>query len=175
MMDSFQRTREKLINRQHADSSDVTLPVGRLWQGILALPLTGAFDPVRAQIVMGSLLNGIVRYEAEFVIIDITGIPTVDTIVVQRLLKAISAARLMGADCIISGIRPQLAQTMVQLGIELNTASRANLADAFALALRRMGKVVVRQCPMEQAELVLGYDDGHYPNREDGRRADGYN
>ena len=117
----------------------------KLWQGILALPLIGTLDSARTQVVMENLLESIVRYEADIAIIDITGVPTVDTLVAQHLLKTVAAARLMGADCIISGIRPQIAQTMVHLGVELNVISKANLADAFALALRRLGKMVVNQ------------------------------
>jgi rsbT co-antagonist protein RsbR len=117
----------------------------KLWQGVLALPLIGTLDSARTQVVMENLLESIVRYEADIAIIDITGVPTVDTLVAQHLLKTVAAARLMGADCIISGIRPQIAQTMVHLGVELNVVSKASLADAFALALRRLGKAVVNQ------------------------------
>jgi rsbT co-antagonist protein RsbR len=145
MMDTFQRAREEVILRQQTEISELSTPVVKLWEGILALPLIGTLDSARTQIVMENLLDSIVRYEADIAIIDITGVPTVDTLVAQHLLKTVAAARLMGADCIISGIRPQIAQTMVHLGVELNVVSKANLSDAFALALRRLGKMVVNQ------------------------------
>jgi rsbT co-antagonist protein RsbR len=145
MMECFQRAREEVIIRQQTEISELSTPVVKLWQGILALPLIGTLDSARTQVVMENLLDSIVRYEADIAIIDITGVPTVDTLVAQHLLKTVAAARLMGADCIISGIRPQIAQTMVHLGVELNVISKANLSDAFALALRRLGKVVVNQ------------------------------
>jgi rsbT co-antagonist protein RsbR len=143
MMETFQRAREDVIIRQQTEISELSTPVVRLWQGILALPLIGTLDSARTQVVMENLLDSIVRFEADIAIIDITGVPTVDTLVAQHLLKTVAAARLMGADCIISGIRPQIAQTMVHLGVELNVVSKANLSDAFALALRRVGKAVV--------------------------------
>jgi rsbT co-antagonist protein RsbR len=143
MMETFQRAREEVIIRQQTEISELSTPVVRLWQGILALPLIGTLDSARTQVVMENLLDSIVRFEADIAIIDITGVPTVDTLVAQHLLKTVAAARLMGADCIISGIRPQIAQTMVHLGVELNVVSKANLSDAFALALRRLGKTVV--------------------------------
>jgi rsbT co-antagonist protein RsbR len=145
MMETFQRAREEVIIRQQTEISELSTPVVKLWQGILALPLIGTLDSARTQVVMENLLDSIVRYEADIAIIDITGVPTVDTLVAQHLLKTVAAARLMGADCIISGIRPQIAQTMVHLGVELNVVSKANLSDAFALALRRLGKMVVSQ------------------------------
>jgi rsbT co-antagonist protein RsbR len=145
MMDSYQRTREEVIIRQQTEIAELSTPVVRLWQGILALPLIGTLDSARTQVVMENLLDSIVRYEADIAIIDITGVPTVDTLVAQHLIKTVAAARLMGADCIISGIRPQIAQTMVHLGVELNVISKANLSDAFAQALRRLGKMVVNQ------------------------------
>jgi rsbT co-antagonist protein RsbR len=114
----------------------------KLWEGILALPLIGTLDSARTQIVMENLLQQIVTSGAEIAIIDITGVLTVDTLVAQHLIKTISAARLMGADCILSGIRPQIAQTIEHLGLELNVVSKATMADALALALRRSGKVV---------------------------------
>ena len=143
MMDTFQREREDVILRQQSEISELSTPVVKLWQGVLALPLIGTLDSSRTQVVMENLLDSIVRYEADIAIIDITGVPTVDTLVAQHLLKTVAAARLMGADCIISGIRPQIAQTMVHLGVELNVVSKATLADAFALALRRLGRAVV--------------------------------
>jgi rsbT co-antagonist protein RsbR len=145
MMDAYQRAREDVIVRQQTEIAELSTPVVKLWQGVLALPLIGTLDSARTQVVMENLLESIVRYEADIAIIDITGVPTVDTLVAQHLLKTVAAARLMGADCIISGIRPQIAQTMVHLGVELNVISKASLADAFALALRRLGKAVVNQ------------------------------
>jgi rsbT co-antagonist protein RsbR len=115
-----------------------------LWQGILALPLIGTLDSARTQVVMESLLQRIVETGSVIAILDITGVPTVDTLVAQHLLKTVAAARLMGADCIISGIRPQIAQTIVHLGVELNSViTKATLADAFAVALKRVGLTVV--------------------------------
>ena len=122
---------------------ELSTPVVKLWDGILALPLIGTLDSARTQVVMENLLEAIVEQSAEIAIIDITGVPVVDTVVAQHLLKTVAAARLMGADCIVSGIRPQIAQTMVHLGVELNVTSKASLADAFALALQRTGKAVV--------------------------------
>jgi rsbT co-antagonist protein RsbR len=116
----------------------------KLWDGILALPIIGTLDSGRTQVVMENLLQHIVDDSAEIAIIDITGVPTVDTLTAQHLLKTVSAARLMGADCIISGIRPQIAQTIVHLGVDLNVVSKANLADALAVALRRTGRRVAK-------------------------------
>ncbi len=141
--EAFQRRREEVIIRQQEELLELSTPVVQLWKGVLALPLIGTLDSSRTQVVMENLLQEIVRTGAEIAIIDITGVPTVDTLVAQHLLKTISAARLMGADCLISGIRPQIAQTIVHLGVELNVISKANLADAFALALKRLGKDVV--------------------------------
>jgi rsbT co-antagonist protein RsbR len=141
--DVFQRSREEVIVRQQQELAELSTPVVRLWKGVLALPLIGTLDSERTQIVMENLLRSLVDTGAEIAIIDITGVPTVDTQVAQHLLKTISAARLMGADCIISGIRPQIAQTMVHLGVELDVVSKATLADAFALALDRMGRTVI--------------------------------
>lgn len=143
-MEVHQRGREEVVARQQHEIAELSTPVVKLWDGILALPLIGTLDSSRTQVVMENLLQAIVDRGAEIAIIDITGVPTVDTLVAQHLLKTVAAARLMGADCIISGIRPQIAQTMVQLGVELNVASKASLADAFALALRRTGRTVVR-------------------------------
>jgi rsbT co-antagonist protein RsbR len=140
--DAFQQSREEVIKRQQDELTELSTPVVRLWKGILALPLIGTLDSERTQIVMENLLKSLVDTGAEIAIIDITGVPTVDTQVAQHLLKTIAAARLMGADCIISGIRPQIAQTMVHLGVELNVVSKATLADAFAIALDRLGKAV---------------------------------
>ena len=144
-MEVFLSSREEVIGRQTQEIAELSTPVVKLWEGILALPLIGTLDSARTGVVMENLLQAIVDEEAEIAIIDITGVPTVDTLVAQHLLKAIAAARLMGADCIISGIRPQIAQTMVHLGVELNVVSKATLADAFALALRRTGRSVMRQ------------------------------
>jgi rsbT co-antagonist protein RsbR len=138
-----QRRREEVIARQQEELLELSTPVVRLWEGILALPLIGTLDSARTQIVMQSLLEQIVASGAEIAIIDITGVPTVDTLVAQHLIKTVSAARLMGADCILSGIRPAIAQTIVHLGLELGVVSKATMADAFALALRRLGKTIV--------------------------------
>jgi rsbT co-antagonist protein RsbR len=139
----YQKGREEVIRRQQEELLELSTPVIRLWDGILALPLIGTLDSDRTQTVMESLLEQIVASGAEIAIIDITGVPTVDTLVAQHLIKTVSAARLMGADCIISGIRPQIAQTIVHLGLELGVISKASMADAFALALRRLGKAVI--------------------------------
>jgi rsbT co-antagonist protein RsbR len=144
VMEVFQRTREEVIVRQQREISELSTPVVKLWNGVLALPLIGTLDSERTQVVMENLLQSIVDHGAEIAIIDITGVPTVDTLTAQHLLKTVAAARLMGADCIISGIRPQIAQTMVHLGVELNVVSKATLADAFALALQRIGRTIVR-------------------------------
>ncbi|HVJ41833.1 MAG TPA: STAS domain-containing protein [Dongiaceae bacterium] len=143
-MEIFQKSREEVILRQQQEIAELSTPVVKLWDGILALPLIGTLDSTRTQVVMENLLQSIVQEGAEIAIIDITGVPTVDTLVAQHLLKTVAATRLMGADCIISGIRPQIAQTMVHLGVELNVVSKASLADAFGLALQRVGKQVVR-------------------------------
>ena len=143
-IEAFQRTREQLIARQREEIEELSTPVVKLWDGVLALPLIGTLDSARTQVVMQNLLESIVREGADIAILDITGVPTVDTLVAQHLLKTISAARLMGADCIISGIRPQIAQTIVQLGVQLNVVSKATLADAFAMALTRTGRRVVK-------------------------------
>jgi rsbT co-antagonist protein RsbR len=140
----FQRSREEILMRQQQEIAELSTPVVKLWEGILALPLIGTLDSARTQVVMETLLQAIVDQSAAIAIIDITGVPTVDTLVAQHLLKTVSAARLMGADCIISGIRPQIAQTMIHLGVELNVASKASLADAFALALKQTNRTVVR-------------------------------
>jgi rsbT co-antagonist protein RsbR len=141
-VETFLTSREEIILRQQQELLELSTPVVSLWDGVLALPLIGTLDSARTQTVMESLLERIVASGAEIAIIDITGVPTVDTLVAQHLIKTVSAARLMGADCIISGIRPQIAQTIVHLGLDLGVVSKATLADAFALALRRLGKVV---------------------------------
>lgn len=140
-----QKTRESVISRQQQEMLELSTPVVRLWENILALPLIGTLDSARTQIVMQNLLEAIVQTRSDFAIIDITGVPVVDTLVAQHLLKTVAAARLMGADCLISGIRPQIAQTIIHLGVDLaNVTTKATLADAFALALRRSGHTVVR-------------------------------
>ena len=144
-IECYARTREEVIRRQQQELLELSTPVVQLWDGILALPLIGTLDSARTQIVMESLLQHIVDSGAEIAIIDITGVPTVDTLVAQHLIKTISAARLMGADCILSGIRPQIAQTIVHLGLELNVVSKATMADALALALRRSGKTITER------------------------------
>jgi len=154
-VETYQKTREELIARQGKEIEELSTPVVKLWDGIVALPLIGTLDSGRTQVVMQNLLETIVQTEAEIAIIDITGVPMVDTLTAQHLLKTVSAARLMGADCIISGIRPQIAQTIVQLGVDLNVVSKATLADALALALRRTGRVVSKmkvQSPMPPQE-----------------------
>jgi rsbT co-antagonist protein RsbR len=138
--ENFSKWREDTIRRQQEELLELSTPVVRLWTGILMLPLIGTLDSARTQVVMESLLEAIVKANAHTAIIDITGVPTVDTVVAQHLLKTVAAARLMGADCIISGIRPQIAQTIVHLGINLlDLTTKSSLADAFALALHRSG------------------------------------
>ncbi|MET0266994.1 MAG: STAS domain-containing protein [Duganella sp.] len=141
----FQKSRDQIIVRQQHELLELSTPVVKLWQDVLALPLIGTLDSSRTQVVMESLLEKIVETSAAIAIIDITGVPTVDTLVAQHLLKTIAAARLMGADCIISGIRPQIAQTIVHLGVNLeDVVTKATLADAFEVALARVGARVVR-------------------------------
>jgi rsbT co-antagonist protein RsbR len=138
-------TREVLITRQQQELLELSTPVVKLWDGILALPIIGTLDSARTQTVMESLLQTVVATNSKYAIIDITGVPTVDTLVAQHLLKTITAARLMGAECIISGVRPQIAQTIVHLGINLeDVVTKATLADAFALALKSSGRTVTR-------------------------------
>jgi rsbT co-antagonist protein RsbR len=141
----YQQAREQLIARQQEELIELSTPVVQLWDGVLALPLIGTLDSERTQVVMESLLERLVATGSSIAVIDITGVPTVDTLVAQHLLKTVAAAQLMGADCIISGIRPQIAQTIVHLGIDLSAvATKASLADAFGLALKRRGLVVGR-------------------------------
>jgi rsbT co-antagonist protein RsbR len=140
---AFQRSREEVINRQQEELLELSTPVVKLWDGVLAVPMIGTLDSARTQLVMESLLQRIVEQGAEIAIIDITGVPTVDTLVAQHLLKTVTAIRLMGADCIISGVRPQIAQTIVHLGVDLQgVTTKANLADALSLALKRSGYVI---------------------------------
>ena len=137
----YQKTREEVILRQQEELLELSTPVVKLWDGILALPMIGTLDSARTQIVMESLLQRIVETGADVAIIDITGVPTVDTLTAQHLLKTVTAARLMGADCIISGIRPQIAQTIVHLGVDLGAVTtKATLADAFRRALEMTGQ-----------------------------------
>jgi rsbT co-antagonist protein RsbR len=136
--------REQTISRQQEEMMELSTPVVKLWEGILALPLIGTLDSARTQVVMESLLTAIVETNSQVAIIDITGVPTVDTLVAQHLIKTITAARLMGADCFLSGIRPAIAQTIVHLGIDLtDIQTKAKLSDAFGIALQRLGKTVV--------------------------------
>jgi rsbT co-antagonist protein RsbR len=150
-----QRARENVVARQQQELLELSTPVVKLWNGIVAVPLIGTLDSERTQIVMESLLQQVVANEAAIAIVDITGVPMVDTLVAQHLLKTIAAARLMGAECIISGIRPQIAATIVHLGVDLgNVTTKATLADAFSLALRRLGLSV-----RAQLQKTPGKDD----------------
>lgn len=143
-IDVYQKARELVISRQQQELLELSTPVVQLWQNVLALPLIGTLDSARTQVVMENLLQKIVETGALIAIIDITGVPTVDTLVAQHLLKTIAAARLMGADCIISGIRPQIAQTIVHLGVNLeDVITKATLADAFVIALKKTGASVI--------------------------------
>jgi len=138
-----QKSREEVIARQQQEMLELSTPVVKLWEGILALPMIGTLDSARTQVVMESLLQRIVETGSSIAIIDITGVPMVDTLTAQHLLKTVTAARLMGAECIISGIRPQIAQTIVHLGVDLgDITTKASLADAFAIALERTGRAV---------------------------------
>jgi rsbT co-antagonist protein RsbR len=143
--EAYQTTREEVIRRQQQEMMELSTPVVKLWDGILALPIIGTLDSSRTQTIMESLLEKIVESGSEIAIIDITGVPTVDTLTAQHLLKTVTAARLMGAECIISGIRPQIAQTIVHLGVELgDVATKASLADAFRIALKRSNLQVTK-------------------------------
>jgi rsbT co-antagonist protein RsbR len=153
----YQKSREEVIHKQQREMLELSTPVVKLWDGVLALPLIGTLDSERTQVVMESLLQSIVETGAGIAIIDITGVPTVDTLVAQHLMKTVAAARLMGAECIISGIRPQIAATIVHLGVELRTVvTKATLADAFALALRRTGQTIQRAHRNSALEAGLG-------------------
>lgn len=144
----YQKSREEKIIRQQEELLELSTPVVKLWDGIVALPLIGTLDSARTQVVMESLLQAIVQTNSRVAIIDITGVPTVDTVVAQHLLKTVTAARLMGADCIISGVRPQIAQTIVHLGINLlEVTTKATLAAAFSTAMQRLGLQVLRETP----------------------------
>ena len=143
--EAFQKSREEIIHRQQKELLELSTPVVTLWDGILAVPLIGTLDSERTQVVMESLLDRIVETGASIAIIDITGVPTVDTLVAQHLLKTVCAARLMGAECIISGIRPQTAQTIVHLGLDLGSVvTKASLSGAFRVALDRLGASIQR-------------------------------
>jgi rsbT co-antagonist protein RsbR len=144
-LEVYQRSREDIIKRQQDELLELSTPVIKLWDGVLAVPMIGTLDSGRTQLVMESLLQRIVDTGSELAIIDITGVPAVDTLVAQHLLKTVTAIRLMGADCIISGIRPQIAQTIVHLGIDLQgITTKATLADALSVALKRTGYTVTR-------------------------------
>jgi rsbT co-antagonist protein RsbR len=140
----YHRSREEVIRRQQEEMLELSTPVVQLWEGIVALPLIGTLDSARTSVVMETLLQTIVDTRSELAIIDITGVPTVDTLVAQHLLKTVAAARLMGADCIISGIRPQIAQTMVHLQIDLSAVTtKATMAEALRFALKRSGRATL--------------------------------
>ncbi len=144
--EEHQKAREGVILRQQQEMLELSTPVVKLWDGVLALPIIGTLDSSRTQTIMESLLERIVETGSEIAIIDITGVPTVDTLTAQHLLKTVTAARLMGAECIISGIRPQIAQTIVHLGVELgDVVTKATLADAFKVALQRSNLMVVKR------------------------------
>ena len=143
-IEAYQKNREAVIARQQQELLELSTPVVKLWEGILAIPLIGTLDSARTQSVMETLLQRIVDTEATIAIIDITGVPAVDTLVAQHLIKTVAAARLMGADCIVSGIRPQIAQTIVQLGVDLEVTTKASLAEALRLALQRSDQTIVR-------------------------------
>lgn len=146
VMEVHQKVREGVILRQQQEMLELSTPVVKLWDGVLALPIIGTLDSSRTQTIMESLLERIVETGSEIAIIDITGVPTVDTLTAQHLLKTVTAARLMGAECIISGIRPQIAQTIVHLGVELgDVVTKASLADAFKIALQRSNLMVVKR------------------------------
>ena len=151
--ETYQKGREEIITRQQHELLELSTPVVKLWDGVLALPLIGTLDSARTQVVMETLLNAIVESGSSIAIIDITGVPVVDTLVAQHLLKTVAAARLMGADCIISGIRPQIAQTIVHLGVDIaDVVTKATLADAFAVALTRIGLTVASRTRGAAAE-----------------------
>jgi rsbT co-antagonist protein RsbR len=155
----YQKVRDDIISRQQQEMLELSTPVVTLWEGILALPLIGTLDSARTQVVMENLLQRIVDTGSMIAILDITGVPTVDTLVAQHLLKTVAAARLMGADCIISGIRPQIAQTIVHLGVDLNSVTtKATLADAFAVALKRAGLGVVKTSSAAPAAAATPFE-----------------
>ena len=148
----YQKSREEVISRQQQDMLELSTPVVKLWDGILALPMVGTLDSSRTQVAMESLLQRIVETGSDVAILDITGVPTVDTLTAQHLLKTVDAVHLMGAECIISGIRPQIAQTIVHLGVDLeDVVTKSSLADAFRMALQRTGRAVVHSAPPAKA------------------------
>jgi rsbT co-antagonist protein RsbR len=141
--ETYAAAREQIIADQAEAMLELSTPVIRLWEGVIAVPLVGTLDSARTQLVMEKLLETLVATGADHAVLDITGVPTVDTEVAQHLLKTVNAARLLGAECIVSGIRPQVAQTIVSLGIEFgDIATKATLADALAHALNRTGQKV---------------------------------
>jgi rsbT co-antagonist protein RsbR len=143
---AYQTTREDVIQRQQQELLELSTPVVKLWEGVLALPIIGTLVSSRTQVMMESLLDRIAQSDSQIAIIDITGVPTVDTLVAQHLIKTVTAIRLMGADCIISGVRPQIAQTIVHLGVDLGAVTtKASIADALALALHRIGYAVTKR------------------------------
>ena len=144
-LEVFQKSQDAVIRRQQAEMLELSTPVVKIWDGILVLPLIGTLDSARTQVVMENLLQAIVETESAVAIIDITGVPTVDTLVAQHLLKTVAATRLMGAQCVISGIRPQIAQTMVHLGVAFgDVVTKSSLADALAFAFRQRGILISR-------------------------------
>lgn len=148
----YQKSREEVISRQQRDMLELSTPVVKLWEGILALPMVGTLDSSRTQVAMESLLQRIVETGSDVAILDITGVPTVDTLTAQHLLKTVNAVHLMGAECIISGIRPQIAQTIVHLGVDLeDVVTKSSLADAFRMALQHTGRAVIRSAPPANA------------------------
>ncbi len=140
--DLYREIREEVIKRQQLEIHELSTPVVQLWEGILGVPLIGTLDSSRTQVVMESLLTKIAETGSNLAIIDITGVPAVDTQVAQHLFKTVAAARLMGADCIVSGIRPQIAQTIISLGVKFDFITKATLADALAAAFQRTGLTV---------------------------------
>ncbi|MGW2897217.1 STAS domain-containing protein [Streptomyces sp. NPDC001212] len=139
---------QALIDRQRLQLMEVATPVIKLWDGIVAVPLIGTLDSARSQVVMETLLEAVVDQQARYAILDITGVPTVDSLVAQHLMKTVAATRLMGAECVVSGIRPAIAQTIVHLGLDLGTVvTRATLADALAHALHQLGADIVSRAP----------------------------
>lgn len=155
----YQRARDDIIRRQQQEMLELSTPVIKVWDGILALPIIGTLDSARTQTVMENLLQRVVETGSDIAIIDITGVPTVDTLTAQHLLKTVTATRLMGGECIISGIRPQIAQTLVQLGVDLgDVLTRSTLAGALALALSRRRLTIA---PVEGAQESVPREDAH--------------
>ena len=174
----YAAARERIITDQALSMMELSTPVVRLWDGVIAVPLIGTLDSARTQLVMEKLLETLVTTGADHAVLDITGVPTVDTEVAQHLLKTVNAARLLGAECIVCGIRPQVAQTIVSLGIEFgDIATKATLADALAYALRRMGQKVgvrpdgARADPQDRADAFRFHSDR--PAGRDRRAASG--